>query len=157
MIVDSREKKHAIKRILEYFDEQGIRYEVSKLLFGDYKDYNNPGIVIDRKQNILELSKNCTSESDRFRREMDKAKAAGAKLVILVEQDRFFDRGRWVHVQSIKDLVCWSSDYTQVRGEKIYRVLFDWCRTWPIEVEFCSKQNTGKRIVEIIYGDGRKK
>ena len=93
VIVDSREKPKAIERTLQYFRDHGIEYEVSKLLFGDYMDWNRPGVVVDRKQNIAELAKNCTVEHERFRREMEKARKAGATLVILVEQNRYKDRG----------------------------------------------------------------
>ena len=91
IIVDSREKPKAIGRILKHFEDKGVEYEVSKLLFGDYMDFNRPGIVVDRKQNVAELAKNCTVEHERFKREMEKAKKAGATLVILVEQNRYKD------------------------------------------------------------------
>lgn len=153
MIVDSREKPKAIGRILKHFEDQGVEYEVSKLLFGDYMDFNRPGIVVDRKQSVAELAKNCTVEHERFRREMDKAKKAGASLVILVEQNRYKDRGEWVSIEGIEDLMRWSSPHTIVTGEKVYRVLASWRARWPIRVEFCDKRSTGRRILEIIYGD----
>ena len=153
IIVDTREKSNAIKGILDYFYKNGIEYERSKLLFGDYMDYNRPGIVIDRKQNIAELAKNCTTEADRFKREMDKARKAGATLVILVEQNRYLDRGEWIRVENIEDLLTWSSPNTMVRGEKVYRVLASWRAKWPIRVEFCDKRQTGKKIIELLYGD----
>lgn len=153
LIIDSREKPKAIERTLQYFRDHGIEYEVSKLLFGDYMDWNNPKIVIDRKQNIAELAKNCTSEHDRFRRELEKAKKAGATLVILVEQNRYKDRDDWIQVESIADLIKWSSPHTRVRGEKIYRILVSWLAKYPIRVEFCDKRSTARRITEIIYGE----
>lgn len=151
IIVDSREKPKAISRILEHFDKNGVPYEVSKLLFGDYMDYNQPQIVIDRKQNIAELAKNCTIEHERFRNEMDKARKAGARLVILVEQNRYKDRDETVEVRSIEDLIRWSSPHTQVRGEKVYRVLASWSSKYPICVQFCDKRQTGRKILEILY------
>ena len=151
VIVDSREKPKAIERTLQYFSDHGIEYEVSKLLFGDYMDWNRPGVVIDRKQNIAELAKNCTVEHERFRREMDKARKAGATLVVLVEQNRYKDRGEWVEVDSIEDLLRWSSPHTMVRGEKVYRVLASWTAKYPLSVEFCDKRSTGRRIAEILY------
>lgn len=150
ILVDSREKPRAIGKILEYFDKHGIDYEVSKLLFGDYMDYHKPGIVIDRKQNIAELAKNCTVEHERFRRELERAKKAGAELVILVEQNRYKDRGEWVDVNSIEDLLWWSSPHTLVRGEKIYRVLLSWSAKYPIRAIFCDKRSTGRKIIEIL-------
>ena len=152
LIVDSREKPKAVGRILDEFSKKGIQYEVSKLLFGDYMDYNRPGIVIDRKQNIAELAKNCTVESERFKREMDKARKAGAELVILVEQNRYKERDRWIQVNDIDDLLCWSSPHTMIRGEKVYRVLSSWVAKWPIRVVFCDKRQTAKKILEILYG-----
>lgn len=153
IIIDSREKPKAIGKILDHFDKSGIEYEVSKLLFGDYMDWNRPGIVVDRKQNIAELAKNCTVEHERFRREMEKAKKAGATLVVLVEQNRYKDRDSWVEVNSIEDLLRWSSPHTMVRGEKVYRVLASWTAKFPLRVEFCDKRSTGRRIAEILYRD----
>ena len=154
VLVDSREKPKAITKILDYFNMNCIQYDVSKLLFGDYMNYNNPRIVVDRKQNIAELAKNCTSEHERFRREMEKAKKAGATLVILVEQDRYKDRGRWIEVNDITDLMAWSSPHTMVKGERVFRILYSWMAKYPIRVEFCDKRSTGRRIIEIISKEG---
>ncbi len=152
LLIDSREKPKAIERTLEYFRDQEITYEVSKLLFGDYMDYNNPGLVIDRKQNIAELAKNCTVEHERFRRELERTQKAGATLIVLVEQNRYKDRDEWIQVESISDLIRWSSPHTQIRGEKIYRVLASWTTKFPLRVEFCDKRSTGRKILEILYG-----
>lgn len=151
IIIDSREKPKAIKGTLAYLEKHEIPYTVSKLLFGDYMDYNRPGLVIDRKQNIAELAKNCTSEHERFRRELERTKMAGAELVILVEQNRYKDRGKWIDVNSIEDMIFWTSPRTVVTGEKVFRVLKSWCAKYPLRVEFCDKRSTGRRIVEILY------
>lgn len=155
LIIDSREKPHAIKGIVSYLDKAGIQHETSKLLFGDYMDYNHPGLVIDRKQNISELAKNCTVEHERFRRELERAQKAGATLVILVEQDKFFDRGECIRVSAPIDLICWSSPHTQIRGEKVYRVLVSWLAKYPLRIEFCDRRSTGKRIVDILYREAQ--
>lgn len=159
LIIDSREKPKAIKTITKTFDEAGIRYETSKLLFGDYMDYSKPNLVIDRKQNIAELAKNCTREHERFRAELERAKAAGAQLVILVEQNRYKSGDEWISVNGIADLMLWSSPHTQIRGEKVFRVLSSWVNKYNLLVQFCDKRVTGKEILRIIYGvehDGRK-
>lgn len=153
LIIDSREKPKAIKTIVEQFNAAGIRYEVSKLLIGDYMDWNRPGIVVDRKQNIAELAKNCTADHDRFRRELERAQTAGTTLVVLVEQNRYLDRDKWIRVETIADLMTWSSPHTKIRGEKVFRVLSSWCAKYPLRVEFCDKRVTGKKILEVIYGE----
>lgn len=156
LLIDTREKPKAIENILRTFDEAGIEHVSTKLLFGDYMDFNRPQIVIDRKQNIAELAKNCTVESERFRREMEKAKKAGATLVVLVEQNRYKDRDEWIQVETISDLIKWSSPHTMITGEKVYRVLVSWCAKFPIRVKFCDKRSTAETILKIIYGDLQK-
>ena len=152
LLIDTREKPKAIETILKQFDEAGIRYERTKLLFGDYADYNRPGVVIDRKQNIAELAKNVTVERARFISELERAKAANARLVILVEQNRYKDRDKWISVKDISDLMLWSNPHTKIRGEKVFRVLSELTYKYNISVVFCDKRVTGKRILEIIYG-----
>ena len=151
--IDSREKPKAITSIIKYFDEHGIKYVTNKLLFGDYRDYNKPGIVVDRKHNIAELAMNCTREHDRFRRELERARDAGATLYILVEQNKYESCSERIKVEQISDLIRWSNRYTMIRGEKVFRVLAGWMREFPLKVMFCDKRSTGRRILEIIYGD----
>lgn len=153
LVIDTREKPKAIEHIIKYFEHKGIKYVRSKMLFGDYMDYNRPDIVIDRKQNIAELAKNCTVEHERFRREIERARDAGATLYILVEQNLYYDRGEHVKVKLIEDLLRWRGIHTMVTGEKIYRVLVSWLAKYPLKIVFCSKQSTGAKIYKILYGD----
>ena len=151
IISDTREKKN--QHVLDYFETIGIKYEIAKLDFGDYMDAYRPGLVIDRKQNIAELAKNVTGKDrERFVRELERAKAAGSKLIILVEQNRYKDRDRWISVKDVSDLMLWSSPHTKIRGEKVFRVLSELIYKYNISVIFCDKRVTGKRILEIIYG-----
>lgn len=151
LLIDTREKPKAIQGILRAIDRAGVEYERTKLLFGDYMDWNRPEVVIDRKQSIQELAQNCTRDHVRFRAELDRAKKAGAKLVILVEQNRYKDGDEWRAVEDITDLMYWTSPHTTIRGEKVYRVLRGWMAKYDIDVQFCDKRSTGKRILEIIY------
>lgn len=151
MLVDSREKPKAIKSILKYFDSVGLAHESTKLFIGDYQDFSRPHVIVDRKQNIAELAKNCTADHERFRRELQRAEKAGATLVLLVEQNRYKDRDKWIHVGCIEDIMLWTSPHTTIRGEKVYRVLRSWMAKYPLRVEFCDKRETGRRIYEIIY------
>lgn len=152
LLIDTREKPKATETILKQFDEAGIRYERTKLLFGDYMDYNRPQIVIDRKQNIAELAKNCTVEAERFKKELERAQRANSRLVILVEQNRYKDRDEWKQVRDISDLMLWSNPHTTIRGEKVFRVLSSWTNKYNLSVVFCDKRVTGRKILEIIYG-----
>ena len=83
--IDSREKARAIKNIVEEFDRQGVKHPVSKLMVGDYMNYDNPRLIIDRKQNLTELCSNVCQDHDRFRRELIKAQENDIKIIFLVE------------------------------------------------------------------------
>ena len=152
LLIDSREKPKATAKIVKEFDMLGVDYVTTKLLFGDYMEYGNPLLVIDRKQSLEELARNCTIDHERFRRELEIAKRVGAKLVLLVEQNRYHDRGKWVEVRSIGDLIKWDSGFSKIRGEKVYRVLTSWVKQYPLSVRFCAKKETGREILNILYG-----
>lgn len=153
LLIDTREKPKAIQNILRTFDEAGVVHESTKLLIGDYMDWNRPGVIVDRKQNIAELAKNCTSDHVRFKAELERAKKAGTHLCILVEQNRYKDGDEWRRVEEISDLIRWTNPHTTIRGEKVYRVLVSWINKYDLSVEFCDKRQTGRRILEIIYGE----
>ena len=55
-------------------------------------------------------------------------------------------------MNSIEDMIFWTSPRRVVTGEKVFRVLKSWCAKYPLRVEFCDKRSTGRRIVEILYG-----
>lgn len=53
IMIDTREKQHAIKRILSEFEKHGIQSISSKLYVGDYMSLDNPRLIIDRKAHRL--------------------------------------------------------------------------------------------------------
>lgn len=150
IIIDTREKPKAIKSITDYFDRNGIEYMRSKLIAGDYMDFGNPSVIVDRKQTIAELAKNCTIEKGRFLAEIHRARCLGVDLVILVEQSRYKSGDRWITVNTIWDLYLWSNKYSTIRGEEIMRTLAYWTNKYPFRVEFCDRRTTGKRIIELL-------
>ena len=81
--IDSREKAKAIQKIIAEFDRQGIKHPVSKLMVGDYMNYDNPRLIVDRKQNLTELCSNVCQDHDRFRRELMLAQENGIQLIVL--------------------------------------------------------------------------
>ena len=86
--IDSREKARAIKEIVEEFDRQGITHPVSKLWVGDYMNYDNPRLIIDRKQSLQELCCNVTGDHERFQRELRRAQENGIQLVFCVSMGK---------------------------------------------------------------------
>lgn len=152
ILIDTREKPQAIANIKKYFDAHGIKYESKKLDFGDYMTDEHGGISIDRKQNIDELAKNCTVEHERFRRELERARNSGAKLVILVTQNRYTFRTERITVREPIDLIRWQSRYSVVNGDRVYRILCKWMNEFDLDVVFCAKNSTGHIITKILFG-----
>lgn len=150
LLIDTREKPRAILKIQEYFKLNHIRTDRTKLYVGDYQFLQNPYIVVDRKQNIAELAKNCTVDSQRFKAELERAREAGVTVVVLVEQNRYVDRKVPIHVRGISDLIRWTNPHSTIRGEQIFRILSGWVNKYPLRIEFCDKRSTGKRIIEIL-------
>jgi len=150
IIIDSREKAHAIQKIIDYFQQNEIEYDISKLYIGDYINYSNPNLIIDRKKNIAEIAQNCTVDHARFKRELERLVKTDSKMIILVEQNTYKDRGKIIKVNSIKDLMLWTPKYGNICGIQIYRILSSWCSKYPIEVKFCNKRSTGKEIIRIL-------
>lgn len=149
IIVDTREHPEAITGILMYFRENGIRDIHKKLDVGDYCVPQNPGYVIDRKRTLLELSENLGRGNGRFMREIRRAHAQRIKLVVLCECGG--------GVMSIADVARWKNPMLakhpnamtgRALAENMYRVHI----SYGVEFLFCERDETGRRIVELLRG-----
>ena len=145
--VDSREKARAIKKILAQFDESGINWFVSKLFVGDYMSFDNPRLVIDRKQSLLELCVNVAQDHKRFVSELQRATEMGINVVILCEHG--------YGIKRLGDVINWQNPRLKespmaVSGERLYRILTALSAKYNVEFLFCEKRETGKRIIEML-------
>lgn len=160
--IDSREKARAIRKIIKYFEDNGIKHFSSKLLVGDYMSLDNPRLIIDRKQNLQELCGNVCQQHERFKKELVKAMDAGIQLVILVEhgpdiktlEDVYFwknprkheVRWKWENGKRVKYVISAKA----VDGNQLYKSMCTIRDRYGARFEFCEKKDTGKRIVEIF-------
>lgn len=145
--VDTREKSRAIQKIIKEFDRQGVTHFSSKLYVGDYVSLENSFLVVDRKQNLLEVCSNVCQQHKRFVDEIKRANAAGIKIVFLVEHSK--------NINSLDDVKGWNNPRLKesplaVSGERLYKILSTLEKKYGVEFQFCDKQNTGKRIIEIL-------
>lgn len=145
--VDTREKSRAIQKIIKEFDRQGVTHFSSKLYVGDYVSLENSFLVVDRKQNLLEVCSNVCQQHKRFVDEIKRANAAGIKIVFLVEHSK--------NINSLDDVKDWNNPRLKesplaVSGERLYKILSTLEKKYGVEFQFCDKQNTGKRIIEIL-------
>ena len=158
IVIDSREKERAIKLIKKYFDDNNIKYISSKLFCGDYQFLSNGNRVVDRKQNLSELCSNVCQDHDRFRRELVLAKENGIQLIILCEHGK--------DIKSLEDVIFWQNPRSEKRkkidgkwqtvhtnamkGDVLYKILTTLEEKYGVRFEFCDKDETGKRIVELL-------
>jgi ERCC4-type nuclease len=165
IIIDTREKPQAIKKIVAEFDKHGIKYVRSKLLCGDYQSLDNARLVIDRKQDLQELCGNVCQQHERFKNELIRAIEQGIKIVILCEhgedikslEDVWFWQNprrtavRWktVNGKKVKEIVSAKA----VNGNQLYKSLCTIRDRYNVDFVFCNKKDTGKRIIEILNGD----
>ena len=150
LIVDTREKPRAIVRILAEFDRQGIEYERRALNFADYFNPARPGVVIDRKQNLLEVAGNVVQGKKRFVREIERCNRAGCHLIVLVEHGS--------SVKSLEDVIRWKNPRLKesplaVSGDRLFRIMKAMEIYYGIEWQFCNKQSTGRRIIQLLGAD----
>ena len=151
--VDTREKARAIKKILKEFDDQNIKYFSSKLYVGDYQNVDNPKIIIDRKQNLSEICNNVVQGHKRFVNELERANAAGFKMIILVEHG-----GK---IKKLEDVKNWYNPRLKfskmaTTGSRLYKILSTMSEKYEFEIMFCNKEETGKRIIEILSKEEKK-
>lgn len=160
--IDSREKARAIKSIVAEFDHQSVKHPVSKLMVGDYMNYDNPRLIVDRKQNLSELCSNVCQDHTRFKNELQLALEHDIQLVFLVEHGK--------GIRSIEDIIWWNNprrwkrrrnpltgkwetiETKAMEGLTLYKVLKTQERKYGCQFAFCEKQNTGKEILRILGG-----
>lgn len=161
--IDSREKARAIKKIVEEFDRQNIQHPISKLMVGDYMNYDNPRLIIDRKQNLSELCSNVCQNHERFRRELVLAKENEIQMIFLVEHGKDVRRledviwwenpRRWKRVKN-PETGRWEDVETKaMQGEVLYKILKTQERKYGCRFMFCEKKDTGKEIIRILSGE----
>lgn len=179
--VDSREKARAIQKILAEFDRHGIRYYISKLWAGDYMSLDNPRLIIDRKQSLTELCGNLCQQHKRFRDELTRAQKMNIQLILLCEHGgkikSLEDVRDWTNPRTygyerkirlayqipvtadikaeIADLKAHGARIPQppTSGEQLYKILATIKEKYGIRIEFCTKSETGRRIIELLGGN----
>ena len=162
--VDTREHKSEWERIQKQFDALRVQYFRSKLYVGDYQSLDNPRLVIDRKKDLNELCGNVCQQHDRFKAELIRAMQQNIKIVILAEHGE--------DVKSLEDVYFWENPRKHeviwktvngnrvktvrsakaIDGMQLYKSLCTIRDRYNVDFEFCTKEETGKRIVEILGG-----
>ena len=150
IIVDTREKPRAIVNILAEFDRQGVKYVRRALNFADYFNPDRPDVIIDRKQNLLEVAGNVVQGRARFIREIERCNRAGCHMIVLIEHSP--------RIRKLEDVIGWKNPRLKVSplavsGDRLFRIMKAMEIKFGIEWQFCGKQQTGKRIIELLRSE----
>lgn len=165
IIVDTREQK--CDHVTKYFDKHDIKHDRSKLYCGDFTLADNMSVCIDRKQDMIEVNGNLCQQHERFRKECERAKEAGIKLIILVEEKNISclaDVANWqnprlanwmfIHNAQKRGKMMYKkiSKQPPINGERLYKMMKTMEERYGIQWLFCNKKDTGKRIIELLDG-----
>ena len=146
IVEDSRNQIGKHKNINAYLKSVGVDVIRTKMLVGDYTLPADQSVCIDSKKDMKEVSQNIFQDHARFRRECQLAKDCGIHLIVLIEDNT---------VQSWDDLLNWVNPQPNrsaltPNGERCFKVMKAMEYTYGVEFQFCKKQDTGKRILEIL-------
>ena len=141
--IDTREKNN--QHITAYFSSKDVKFLCSKLPAGDYMNWDNHRIVVERENSILELANTVGSQHERFKAELKMTTDYGLHIIILVEEDGFF---------CLDDLRYWENPFQKknsraLSGESIYKILSRYIEYYDIEIQFCSKGDAAETILSL--------
>ncbi len=153
VLVDRREQP--TDRARRRYASFGSPYERVTLSYGDYaynadlpgggtiydiSDTIRPMFAVERKMNLDELAGCFTHDRARFRREFERARDAGARIQLIVENATWENllngryRSRFNPKAFLASITAWSIRYN-------------------LQVTFCKEETTGRLIREFLYRD----
>ena len=163
---DTREQTKKHDHVLKYFASENIKVVRSKLYVGDYTRLDKQDICVDTKKDLQEAYGNIILHNARFKAECVRAKEAGIRLVILIADARIRDVSevhtwdnprfrKWETVKAAqamgKLLHIKLSPKPPVPSAQLQRAMETIGERYGVVWQFCPKEETGKRILEILY------
>jgi hypothetical protein len=146
ILEDTRNKPEKNKHIRAQLEALGYKVERSKIYCGDYTFPTNQSICVDTKKDMNEIESNLIHDHERFKAECIRAKEAGIKLIILIQDSKLkqlSDVFGWFNVRSK-----WSPKATS--GRTLAKIMYSMKEKYGVDFQFTTKQNCGKRIVELL-------
>lgn len=146
LIVDTREQD--TDRLCRRIRQTELSFVRQKLDFGDYSAKTtldngtefdiSSSVSIERKMNLDELCACYCKGRKRFTREFDRAKSAGAKVYLLIEN------ANWEKAYS-------GSYRSKMSPQALTASMFAWLARYNCQLIFCKEETSGKIIREILY------
>lgn len=153
ILVDTREQP--TERSQKRYEAFGVPYHRQTLNFGDYtyntmvngKPLYEPDklvtpkfCAIERKMDVDELAQCMTRSRERFKAEFDRARQAGSRIYLVVEN------GSWECISS-------GAYRTRVKPHVLMASCTAFMVRYNAQILFCREETTGHLIKEILYRD----
>jgi len=147
ILCDTRQQAGKHENIEKYFIKSGIEFDRQALYVGDYIIANDGRRAVDTKYGVIELAHDIMSEDhERFRRECERAQAAGIDLLVLIEEE--LPPGGLGNWESPMDR--FGKPRTLVKGESLKLALLTMTVKYDVRFRFCSPKQTGRCIMEYL-------
>lgn len=149
-LVDSREQNTPYLRAR--LARMNCPYEREKLDFGDYSaKFQLPDeswldlrdkVAVERKMSLDELCNCFCNDRKRFSKEFERAKAAGAKIYMLIENGSFEG--------------AYNGKYrSQMTPQALVASMLTWLARYNCQIIMCSPKISGMLIRDILYREGK--
>jgi hypothetical protein len=169
IIEDSRQQRGKHENKHRYFKEQGIEVTVRKLDVGDYMEVGNDTVSVDTKFGVAEIATNINRQHKRFKNECLRARDAGIRLVVLIENlsgyTSVVDVSAWKNEICAKCKRCdprkpgdcsnpkHKSKRKPIQGDRLHKAMQTMSDRYAVEFQFCHPRDAGKYIIEILKGE----
>lgn len=151
-ICDSREQE--TKQSKRRYADFGVPWERGKLDFGDYSAvFTLPDgtefslkdkAVVERKMSLTECCGCFTHDRQRFTREFERAKQAGARTYLLIEN------ASWE--------LAYNGKYrSQMKPQALIASVLAWLARYDCQIIMCKAETSGRLIHDILYREGKER
>lgn len=168
---DTRQKEKQWNWLKEKFLEKGYQIKNDKpMTYGDYCIPPNLSLLVDTKYNILEIIGNVTQQHERFTRELQGAYEMGAKLYILILDEKVKcveDLNEWENprtklwaIQKARAIKKGSTNYRKqppTSGKQLAKILTTMQEKYHTEFVFCTQNECPDKILELLGEKGEQK
>lgn len=167
LLEDTRNPEGKHRNVHEWARANGVTIIRTKLLVGDYTLPTDQSRCVDTKYGMQEVYSNLVQQHERFRAECELAQKAGILLTVLVEEpgiEGLDDVKRWKNPRRDR----WFQVHAAHKAGKLTKIVIPKVPPLPsdriatmmqtmgerygVEWVFCSKQETGAVIWELLNG-----
>ena len=146
---DTRQKPEKNAHIVDQLIELGYDVKRCRLYCGDYTFPTNQSVCVDTKKDMHEIESNLIHDHERFKAECIRAREAGIKLIILIQDPKLKVLGDvfgWFNIRTK-----WSKK--AATGRQLAKMMYTMEQRYGVRFQFCRKDEVGKRIVALLGGE----